>query len=91
MNVLTSVAVLVLQRVPLLNRIPAVRDAHTIEAAFAGLNKFVQRLENVHTHQREAAVTNRKVAEAALQAAIEAEAVADRAKRVASNIGELLA
>lgn len=91
MNLVVSVAVLVLQRVPFINQIPAVRDAHTIDGALTTLNKAVARLENVHTHQRSAAANQLEIAAAATKAAAEFEAVAARAKRIANNFSDLLA
>jgi hypothetical protein len=91
MNLFEAVAVLVLQRVPFVNRIPFIANAGTIDAALTSLNKAVSRLENVHTHQRSAAAEKRAIADAANKAAAEFEAVAERAKRVATNIGSLLA
>lgn len=90
MNLLEAVAVLVLQRVPFVNRISFIANAGTIDAALNSLNKAVSRLENVHTHQRSAAAEQRSIADAATKAAETLEATADRAMRVAANIGTLL-
>lgn len=91
MNLVEAVAVLVLQRVPFVNRIPFVANAGTIDAALTSLNKAVSRLENVHTHQTSAANEARAAAALYNRAADEAEAVAARAKRIATNFSDLLA
>jgi GTP1/Obg family GTP-binding protein len=91
MNLIEAVAVLVLQRVPFVNRIPFVANAGTIDAALTALTKAAQRLENVHTHQRSAAEEQRKIAAIATAAADEYEAVAARAKRIAGRVSDFLA
>jgi ribosome recycling factor len=101
MNLLVSVAVLALQRVPFVNQIPAIRDAHTVERALKTFHKAAQRLENVKTHQRSAAEEQRKLIEAvkrerdeaiaALEAgASAAEAAAERAERTLGKLADIL-
>jgi hypothetical protein len=91
MNLLISIVVLALQRVPFVNQIPAIRDAGTIERAISGLNKAVAKLEDVAANQSAAAADKAaaiKVLEAEHSAALE---VAARAKRVAGKVADLVA
>jgi hypothetical protein len=91
MNLLISVAVLALQRVPFVNQIPAIRDAGTIDRAITGLNKAVARLEDVaanHTAAADAKAAAIKVLQEEHSAAL---AVAARAKRVAGKVADLVA
>lgn len=90
MNTFEAIAVLLLQRVPLINRIPAIANAGTVEAAVAGLGKAVAKLEDVGALHRQQAAGHNAVADVAREAAKVATNAAERAERVAKNIGDLL-
>lgn len=90
MNILVSIAVLALQRVPIVNQLPAVRDAGTVQSAIKGLNKAVAKLEDVAGNQRRAAA-NKKAAIAQLEQGVKAaEDAAKQAERIGGKIADLL-
>lgn len=90
MQLLISVAVLALQRVPFVNQIPAVRDAGTIDRAINSLNKAVGKLEAVAANQAAAAVEHDRVIAALSIERSAALAAAAKAERVASKIAALV-
>lgn len=89
MNTLVSVAVLLLQRVPVINQIPAIANAGTVDRAISSLNKVVAQLENVAAVKAKAAAAHDREIAVLQDARSEALAVADKAKKIAGNIGGL--
>ncbi len=89
-SVLAALLVLLLQRVPLLNRIPAIRDAGTVEGALRVVTTALKRLEAVVAAEKKKV----EIADANLKAATEAKGVAlanaARAERLGAKFADLV-